>query len=60
MCAQHASHDGSLESKLLHAEALLLSEQFEEAIAEYRKASAAPRACTRVHMYMYTCTCTLA
>jgi len=37
MCAQHASHDGSLESKLLHAEALLLSEQFEEAIAEYRK-----------------------
>uniref|UniRef100_A0A7S2JDY8 J domain-containing protein n=1 Tax=Haptolina brevifila TaxID=156173 RepID=A0A7S2JDY8_9EUKA len=38
MCAMHTKHDsGSIDSKLLNADALLLNEQFEEAMAEYRK-----------------------
>jgi tetratricopeptide (TPR) repeat protein len=38
MCSTHTQHDsGSMASKLLYAEALLLNERFEEAIAEYRK-----------------------
>jgi len=38
VCTQHTRHDsGSMSSKLLHAEALLLNELFEEAIAEYKK-----------------------
>ena len=37
-CTKHESHDsGSMASKILHAEALLLNEQYEEAIAEYKK-----------------------
>lgn len=38
ICAQHTKHDsGSMASKQLHAEALLLNEQFQEAIAEYKQ-----------------------
>jgi tetratricopeptide (TPR) repeat protein len=37
-CTKHESHDsGSMASKILLAEALLLNEQYEEAIAEYKK-----------------------
>ena len=37
VCKQHSAHDSaSMASKLLLAEALLLAEQYEEAIAEYR------------------------
>ena len=38
LCTKHTEHDsGSMASKLLYAEALLLNERFEEAMAEYRK-----------------------
>jgi len=38
-CEKHTGHEsGSLSSKILYAEALLLNERFEDAIAEYKKA----------------------
>ena len=38
VCTQHTSHDsGSMASMLLHAEALLLNDQFEAAMKEHRK-----------------------
>ena len=38
LCTKHRGHDsGSMASKLLYAEALLLNERFERAMAEYRK-----------------------
>ena len=35
-CGTHKEHDGSAPSRILYAEALLLNERFEEAIAEYK------------------------
>ena len=38
MCKKHNDHEGgSLSSRVLFAEALLLNEAYEEAIAEYKK-----------------------